>query len=160
MSWRLSLFDPAHENHGISGSPDQCLGSPGLYLDGLITCGDSADMALCYKCYRKGSTLLLDHCAMLRHFAPRSGTRKGFLRPGCLAEGCQPTVRTHSWTVRTHNWRNSMGKPKKEDPDDIWWFWAFPWPAKVIWCMYRRCCLLCKRSRYGKDLLTSCPSSK
>ena len=154
MSWRLSLFDPAHENHGISESPDQCLGSPGLYLDGLNTCGNSADMALCYKCYRKCSTLLLDHCAMLRHFAPRSGTRNGFLRPGSLAGVCQPTVRTHSWTVRTHSQRNLKWKPKNGRLQGYLMYWALLWPAKAIWCIYRRYYLLCKRSRYGKDLLT------
>ena len=104
MSWRLSLFGSAHEKHENLGSPDQCLGSPGLHLNGFNKCGDNADMALHYKCYRKGSMLLLGHCAMLHHFAPRSGTRNGFSCPGSLAEACQPTV-------CMHNGRNSEGKP-------------------------------------------------
>ena len=111
MSWRLSLFDPAHENHGILGSPDQCLGSPGLYLDGLITCGDSADMALHYKCYRKGSTLLLDHCAMLRQdLAPGKAScdLTAWLRPASPL--CARTVGLCARTIR----ENQRGSPRRK----------------------------------------------
>ena len=76
---------------------------------------------------------------MLRHFAPRSGTRNSFPRPGSLPEFCQPTVRTHKSP-------KSEGKPKFRRLEGYLMFWVFLWPAKKIWCTNSEYYLLCKRS--------------